>query len=86
MTRVRDSPRFAGPLARKPHLANGDGAGAGVPLHDGWARLSGRTREGLELDVFARGVQRCWEAVVALGPRAAEAFDWTQVPPLPRRH
>lgn len=34
---------------------------------------------------FARGVQRCWEGVVALGPRAAEAFDWTAVPRLPRR-
>lgn len=67
------------------HLANGNGAGAGLLLHDGWARLSGRTLEGLDLDVFARGVQRCWEAVVALGPRAAEAFDWTQVPALPRR-
>ena len=85
MTRVLYSPRVAGPLGRNPHLANGNGAGAGLLLRDGWARLSGRTLEGLELDVFARGVQRCWEAVVALGPRATVAFDWTQVPRLPRR-
>ena len=85
MTRMLYSPRFAGPLGRNPHLAYGNGAGAGLLRHDGCARLSGRTLEGLELDAFARGVQRCWEAVVALGPRAAEAFDWTAVPRLPRR-
>ncbi|MEK7770134.1 MAG: hypothetical protein AAB335_03560 [candidate division NC10 bacterium] len=79
------SPRFAGSLGRNPHLTNGNGAGASLLLHDGCARLVGRSLGGLELDAFARGVQRCWEAVVALGPRAAEAFDWTAVPRLPRR-
>jgi len=67
------------------HMANGNKAGASLLLHDGCARLLGRTITGLDLDVFGRGVKRCWEAVVALDPRATERFDWASVPPFPRR-
>ncbi len=67
------------------HLANGNLDGARLLLHDGCARLLGRSLGGMDLEVFAQGVRRCWEEAVALGARDAGGFDWAAVPRFPRR-
>lgn len=59
------------------HLANGNTGGARALLEEGSARLHGRALEGLTLDAFAGEVAR---SIQRLGD-----FDWTLVPPLPRR-
>ncbi|HET8579080.1 MAG TPA: DUF309 domain-containing protein [Methylomirabilota bacterium] len=66
------------------HLANGNLGGASALLHDGCAKLLGRRLEGLDLEPFAREVERCLDHVLTLGPEAAVRFDWTSVPRFPR--
>ena len=67
------------------HLANGKVQGARALLHDGCAKILGRRLEALDLEPFARGVERCLDLVLTLGARASERFDWTAVPRFPAR-
>ena len=68
------------------HLANGNVAGATALLQEGCDRLRAN---GFALDLpveqWAGEVRHCLEEVVALGPRAAEVFDWDRVPMWPTR-
>ncbi len=65
------------------HLANGNLAGARLLLHDGCARLLGRTLHGVRLETFARGLRRCWESVMPERAGAGGGFDWGSVPRFP---
>ena len=67
------------------HLANGNLGGARALLHDGCAKILGKRLEGLDLDPFARAVQRCLDQALGLGAEAGARFDWTAVPRFPRR-
>lgn len=67
------------------HLANGNLGGARALLHDGCAKLLGRRLGGLDLQPFARAVQRCLDQLLAPGAGAPARFDWTTVPHFPRR-
>jgi len=68
------------------HLSNGNVMGARLLLQEGRDRLraSGSALD-LPLGGWIEGVTRCLDEIVALGPRAAEAFEWSRVPPWPAR-
>jgi hypothetical protein len=67
------------------HLVNENLGGARALLHDGCAKILGRRLEGLDLDPFARAIQRCLDEVLALGSDAQARFDWSSVPRFPRK-
>lgn len=67
------------------HLANGNLSGARALLRDGCAKIRARGIEGLDLDPFARAVERCLDAIVSSGARAPGRFPWTSVPRFPVR-
>jgi len=68
------------------HLANGNVVGSRLLLEEGLSRLKAN---GSILDPalggWIEGVARCLHEIVALGARAANAFDWGKVPMWPVR-
>jgi predicted metal-dependent hydrolase len=66
------------------HLVNGNLSGARALLRDGCAKILGRRLEGLDLDPFARAIQRCLDQVLAQRSDAQARFDWSSVPRFPR--
>lgn len=68
------------------HLANGNVVGAKRLLEEGLGRL--RPHESTLKLLPAGWVDRltgCLDQIIALGPGAAGAFDWSRVPPWPAR-
>lgn len=65
------------------HLANGNVSGARALLHDGCARLLGRSLAGLRLDAFEQAVRRSLDRLLALAEDTPCAFDWNDLPRFP---
>lgn len=65
------------------HLSNANDRGARALLHDGAAKLLGRTIGGIDFDGFARAIVSTLDELIRLGATAPARFEWTSTPRFP---